>query len=77
MILMFYLGWVTKPEWISNIDESPYHVIQEVNPANKEEYKILKFNGAKIKKDFELVTRVKRLEDDEHGGEEVSGRCVG
>ena len=57
---------VDKPEWISNIDESPYHVIQEVNPANKEEYKILKFNGAKIKKDFELVTRVKRLEDDEN-----------
>lgn len=56
---------VDKPEWISNIDESPYHVIQEVNPANKEEYKILKFNGAKIKKDFELVTRVKRLKDDE------------
>ena len=26
----------------------------------------MKFNGAKIKKDFELVTRVKRLEDDEN-----------
>ena len=26
----------------------------------------IKFNGAKIKKDFELVTRVKRLEDDEN-----------
>ena len=66
MLRMFYVGRETKPEWIRNIDESPYHVIQEVNPANKEEYKILKFNGAKIKKDFELVTRVKRVEDDEN-----------
>ena len=55
---------VDKPEWISNIDEFPYHVIQEVNPANKEEYKILKFNGAKIKKDFELHSYVRRLADD-------------
>ena len=56
---------VENLEWISNIKEYPYHVIQEVNPENLEEYKVLKFNGAKIKKDFELHTYVKRLEDDE------------
>ncbi len=56
---------VEKPKWISNVDEYPYHVIQEVNPKNSKEYKVLKFNGAKIKKDFELDTYVKRLEDDE------------
>lgn len=56
---------VEKPEWISNINEYPYHVIQEVNPANPKEYKVLKFNGAKIKKDFELHTYVRRLADDE------------
>ena len=56
---------VKNPEWISNIDKYPYHVIQEVNPENPTKYKVLKFNGAKIKKDFELHTRVKRLEDDE------------
>ena len=56
---------VEKPEWISNINEYPYHVIQEVNPANPKEYKVLKFNGAKIKKDFELDTYVRRLADDE------------
>lgn len=46
----------------------------------------MKFNGAKIKKDFELVTRVKRLEDDENKikviefnmeGKKYLGRCVG
>ena len=56
---------VENLEWISNIKEYPYHVIQEVNPENPEEYKVLKFNGAKIKKDFELHTYVKRLADDE------------
>lgn len=56
---------VENLEWISNIKEYPYHVIQEVNPENPEEYKVLKFNGAKIKKDFDLDTYVKRLEDDE------------
>lgn len=55
---------VKNPEWISNIDKYPYHVIQEVNPENPEEYKVLKFNGAKIKKDFVLHTYVKRLADD-------------
>ena len=56
---------VENLEWISNIKEYPYHVIQEVNPENPEEYKVLKFNGAKIKKDFVLHTYVKRLADDE------------
>ena len=55
---------VEKPEWIKNINESPYHVIQEVNPDNSDEYKILKFHGAKIKKDFDLPTYIKRLDDD-------------
>lgn len=55
---------VENLEWISNIKEYPYHVIQEVNPENPEEYKVLKFNGAKIKKDFELHTYVRRLADD-------------
>lgn len=55
---------VENLEWISNIKEYPYHVIQEVNPENPEEYKVLKFNGAKIKKDFELHSYVRRLADD-------------
>ena len=75
---------VENLEWISNIKEYPYHVIQEVNPENPEEYKVLKFNGAKIKKDFfddgivldfttdSINFLVKLAQEEDSGGRAVS-----